>query len=502
MSHSCIVLLLIIGSFTFLSAAVTPIAADDKTEKAASPKTPKITVVDVTIRPAAEPRPVLKYHLLPTYMEQTPGNAVPLYLKALIQYVDLRKEWQHQALESLKKHPSEEPGFDRVDEWLDMPLEKLPREQLRQFVDRWFRGVYRALKEATERERCDWEMPTRQGRAFEVLLPEHQELRWASNTIALQARLQIAEGKNAEALETLRVGYAVARHAAAAPFLVTTLIGQSIADRMNAQLLTLCQQPGAPNLYWSLTELPHPMFDVEHAIAAEYDGLYLQWPELRKLRTADYAPAQWDIVLHDFVAEMVRCGVFVKNDLHVPDSKKAAVTAEIVKQALDALPVAKKGLLDAGYTQQQVDAMAPAQIVMLDAVNVYEQHRDDLMKWVHLPCWQARDGLTAADRRLQEIGKRGGIYAYLMLIPNTRSAVFLPVQTERQLAAMRVIEALRLYMASHDGRLPASLDDVKEVPIPTNPMTGKPFPYRLDGPIAVLDADGDKPVQWRITAAR
>ena len=56
------------------------------------------------------------------------------------------------------------------------------------------------------------------------------------------------------------------------------------------------------------------------------------------------------------------------------------------------------------------------------------------------------------------------------------------------MATLQCIEAIRLYMASHDGRLPGSLDEITEVPIPLNPMTGKPFPYRLEGDKAILDS--------------
>jgi hypothetical protein len=52
---------------------------------------------------------------------------------------------------------------------------------------------------------------------------------------------------------------------------------------------------------------------------------------------------------------------------------------------------------------------------------------------------------------------------------------------------LRVIEALRMYAADHDGALPAKLADIEEVPVPTNPATGKPFVYRLDGAKAILE---------------
>ena len=48
---------------------------------------------------------------------------------------------------------------------------------------------------------------------------------------------------------------------------------------------------------------------------------------------------------------------------------------------------------------------------------------------------------------------------------------------------MRHVEALRLYAAEHDGKLPAKLSDIS-VPLPIDPVTGKPFVYAVDGATA------------------
>ena len=75
----------------------------------------------------------------------------------------------------------------------------------------------------------------------------------------------------------------------------------------------------------------------------------------------------------------------------------------------------------------------------------------------------------------------------------------------RNLFALRVIEALRIYAASHDGRLPDKLDDVKEVPIPNDPGTGKPFEYSRDGDTATLisqipnDPYPNNGIRYRVT---
>ena len=49
---------------------------------------------------------------------------------------------------------------------------------------------------------------------------------------------------------------------------------------------------------------------------------------------------------------------------------------------------------------------------------------------------------------------------------------------DRKVAMLRVVEALRLHAGS-TGRLPDSLDQVKVVPIPIDPLSGKVFEYEL-----------------------
>jgi hypothetical protein len=45
-----------------------------------------------------------------------------------------------------------------------------------------------------------------------------------------------------------------------------------------------------------------------------------------------------------------------------------------------------------------------------------------------------------------------------------------------------------MHLAAHDGKLPHSLDEVKIVPLPIDPMTGKPFEYLLKDGVATLSS--------------
>ena len=65
-------------------------------------------------------------------------------------------------------------------------------------------------------------------------------------------------------------------------------------------------------------------------------------------------------------------------------------------------------------------------------------------------------------------------------------------QVRQTIAALRVVEAIRLYGAAHDGSLPAKLADVTDVPIPIDPTTGQPFVYDRTGKTAVLQSPGGR----------
>lgn len=60
-------------------------------------------------------------------------------------------------------------------------------------------------------------------------------------------------------------------------------------------------------------------------------------------------------------------------------------------------------------------------------------------------------------------------------------------KSDRHIAALQCIEALRLYAATNDGKFPNELNDVTEIPVPNDPVTQKPFVYSRTGSQAVLE---------------
>jgi hypothetical protein len=82
--------------------------------------------------------------------------------------------------------------------------------------------------------------------------------------------------------------------------------------------------------------------------------------------------------------------------------------------------------------------------------------------------------------------KKGPFALFAMLFPALISARTAEVRLDRRVAMLRIVEAVRLYAAGHGGKLPDSIDAIKEVPIPLDPVTGDPFTLKIEGDVATL----------------
>jgi len=471
-------------------AVVLPTASAGETPARAAEEKPSVEVVELTLHPAGAPRPALKYRLLPRPLEWTPGNAVPLYMKAFLMMQEISRG-------AIPQHEPYERLWDNHVNWLSTPLDQLPLEEVRKMLGLFDHALGEA-ELASRRMECDWGLPIREvENAYAILLPEMQAARDLGRIVALKARLEIAEGKWGQALGTLQTGYALARHVAEQRTLVSGLVGRAIADTMTGQLETLIQSSDAPNLYWSITALPHPVIDLQKGIDFEEIALHLVFPEFQEARRNQLTPEQWQSLLDDVLAKYtdIAAAAFDEKPAKTPTSK------ELVDEAY---PTARREMIARGRSEEEVNAMSPPQVVLLHIVETYEESRDEAFKWFHVPYWQAREGVEAAQKEVEASGKREVIRlpgVLLSAVANTRVAA---VGIERRIAALRCVEAIRLYAVRHDGKLPESLGDITEVPIPENPFTGKPFPYRLEGNTAVLEAGGpvkSHPRQYRLTLA-
>jgi len=447
-------------------AAPSPLAAPSPTGRRPA-KVEEPTSIKLVLYPAAEPKPALKYLLLPPFVERRPGNAAVHYgkVKAEQNAFFCNNEIQ-----------------TKIAEWSNTPLDKFPKEEARKVLPSSNSSIFQALERAARCENCDWDLPIREEEFFSILLPEAQETRSFGRLLGAKARLEIADRQYDEAIRTLQSGYAVGRNVARAPTLVNGLVGMAICGIMSKTVEELAQQPGAPNLYWALTNLPRPLVDLRSGFEAEMAMLYLSYPELRDLEHKDYPPQYWDQLLGKMFQRVQSWG----GGRMPPELERLAGTALVLR----GYPMAKRALIAWGRSPAEVEAMPVAQVVMLYTMRTYEEIRDDTFKWFALPAWEARQGLEKAERELHMSMSEGRevIPVAGMLLPAVSAANTAAARTDRTIAVLRIFEALRLYGAEHDARLPDQLADITQVPIPLDPVTGKEFIYKKTGDTAILDA--------------
>ena len=474
--------------FPFSFFLPTPAQAQDQEPKSAE--------YALTLRPVGPPLPSFKYELVPA-RDLVRNNAALLDHRALHLLADARPPG-NEFYETLQK----------LEAARDKPLADFPKNQARTFL-KPFLHVFKELEAAARCDHCEWGTEDRiaaEGIGF--LLPDAQKLRDLANLLALRARLHAADGKTDLALRDVQTGFALARHAAQGPTLIHFLIGNAISALMVRELEQVMQVPGCPNLYWSLTALPRPLVSLKKGMEGELRSMEATIPMPKDV---DKGPMTPEAAL----AALDRLWAGIQKLADEPDrlglaQSRLGLAAYITMQH----PSARKALLAAGKTEAELDAMPPAQVVMLDSLVRFRNLRDEHFVWFNAPYAEAMQGMRLSEARIREL-KRSPPLDYLqtmllLLLPAVDKVYLAEVRTERRIASLRVAEAVRLYAAGHDGKPPAALADVTEVPLPADPTTGRPFEYAAEGnrfTVNVPPPPGEKPNQgntWKyvVTLAR
>lgn len=428
-----------------------------------SAQTPQPTVLK--IRPAAESVPALKYQLLPDLRDQTPGNAATLYFRSFTP-------------EFAVIHSSEQKELNpKVDRAILNPR-AIPDEELRRVLTA---SGLRELDRAARREYCDWEMTARLRKDGPgMLMGDIQGMRRQAQMLAIRARFEMADGEHARAISTLQTGLAMSRHIADAPTLISALVGIAIAGTMATQVEELIQSPDSPNLYWALTSLPRPFIDFRKPFAGERIMVDSQFAEVRAaMAGGKLTPLPANVqqtVLSKLVESLQLFGENPGSDWQT--------RLGIAVYAARAYPQAKQHLVRQGYPAEQIDALPMLQTVLFYEFANYDRVYEDMVKWHGFPYPEAFAGVARVEKSLQEEReKSGGVGTMLasMTLPAMGKMYSAQARIDRRFAALRCVEAIRLYAAAHEGKLPASLADIREVPIPPDPVTGKEFDYQREG---------------------
>ena len=253
----------------------------------------------------------------------------------------------------------------------------------------------------------------------------------------------------------------------------THLVGIAIMPPLSERPISVSQP--APNLYWALTgRRPR-----DHPALREGERLLALLPHP--------APAPHNRNLRELQTLQDK---FLSLMGMLDGGGKADWKARLAFAAIAAkmYPEARKRLLANGAPAADLDTMPVVQVVLLDSMDEYERGLDDFLKWMSVPYWQAHEGLRAVEAKLQaERGKAIGPHSLAsMLLPAVTKVQLASARTERRVAVLRTLEAIRLHAATNGNKFPDSLDAVTVVPLAMDPVTGKRFEFKRQGDKAEL----------------
>jgi hypothetical protein len=381
---------------------------------------PVETLIRLTVDPMPAPKPALRYLLLPELKEMTPGNPVPNYLKCLL------------------------------DQDYSTAEENLSRAALRQ-ADR-----------AARMDKPDWQiLPKLRTDGIGLLLPDLQKMRLLAAGLQARFRDEVALRRFDEALVTAKTMFALSRHLGEHPTLIGDLVGMAIAFIAIGPLEEMLEQPGCPNLYWALTNLPSPLVSMEKGFEGE--RIFI----LAELRDLDDKNPMTPEQIKKLVAYIDKLRAFE------PDKLKKTTREFLDERTKDAkyMAAARARLVEYGTAEDRLARFPADQVILLDERVWYEVERDEAIKFTNLPTWEAAD-LIAKFQPNKEPRLFTGF------VPAIQKVRLAQGRLEQRIALLRHVEALRMYAAAHAGNLPEKLTEV-DVPLPADPFTGKPFRYEL-----------------------
>lgn len=437
-------------------------------------------IIAVTLVPNDYPRPALQLHLIPDATESIPGNRVQMFLRCFMEQNTFifgeserkkREKWSQTSIADLPLKETTQQG----DQKQEVDLTKYGG-----------RLIHQDMYDAARMNHIDWQLwyiMRRDG--YKTLLPDLQGMRVLAEVIRTRARFEIAARNFDGAIHTLKTLLGLTKTMEPHPTLIGHLVGAATGKLACDALDEMIQQPGCPNLYWVLTDLPVPFLSLRPALEGE--RLFVG-SDFESLRTAN------NFVNDKTILEKVGTYKELFKQHHLEGVGPPADDPETILQSMaddkERVKAARSRLRAAGLGAR-VELWHPLHVVLIDEIVRFEDLRDDTCKWMNLPYWEAKPGLDEADLRLgTEIGKEDSLLLrFLPAIGRVKNA---QARLDQRIAYLRIMEAIRLHAFKHGGALPKSLDAIK-LPLPVDPFTGKAFEYSVKDGVATLHGYNEYP---------
>jgi hypothetical protein len=459
---------------SFALAAISARSADPLT----------VTPKPVAVHPAAAPKPALKYLLLPDLTEVHEGNQAHLFMKAFAEQSNFYFSKDEE---------------DKRQKYLETPLNELPDDL------RYYGGnLMKRLHDAACAEHCDWQVLRELKKdGAGTLLPDVQWMRRHAQVLKVRCRGEIKAGDFPAAVRTVQTLLALARSFNEHPSLIGQMVGCAIAAVGLGCVEEMIQQPGCPNLYWALSDLPAPFIDLNKGLKGDrvmFASEFADFPRGGEVWTGDQEARAFTRLPKLF------------GFLEPPPVKRPTDFAPYIVQMgndVEFQTAAVGWLKEAGYADDDVKGMTPAQRVVVGSVERVTALNDDAAKWMRRPYHELPDEIkTLAAGKVGQLDvlQRGVFGGGMVAVMKPKLA---QTRVDSLIAQLRQVEAVRMALAA-DGKFPLKLP--ADVATPLDPVSGKPFPYHVedDGKTAVftltpplgLETATPYNLRWRLTAAK
>lgn len=428
----------------------------------------------LTVSRQAAPEPALKYTLLPEVRELNSGNPVQWYMRC----------FQEQQNFFFGKEAIAERARYRT-----LPLAELPADQLRTYGG----GALTQADWGARLDALDWQMLTRvQTEGRTLRMTELGPLRTLAEGLQVRFRGAIAGKRWDDAVGTAKTMLTLARHLGECPTSEANRLGLDVAGLALDTLTEMVQQPGCPNLYWALTDLPAPLVGLRAGLQGDAVRAAV---DLKRLREEPMEKEE----LEEVITRLSGVAGYARQQAGLPPRNLRTALKAAVKDVerlrvararlTKATPAEKpkdvvgifKSALDAGGKEAESWKIPAEQLILLDEKYRYEVQRDERLKLL---------ALTPAQLGKAKAGDSTGLFAGFL--PDVLALRREQGRLEQRIAMLRVVEAFRLT---------GTLADCG-VPLPDDPFTGKPFRYEVDGTIGHLrggPVDGKDSPHYQIT---
>jgi hypothetical protein len=333
---------------------------------------------------------------------------------------------------------------------------------------------------AAHRQEAQWDYSLRED-GIDALLPHLNDVRGLANLWSLQSRLHVLDNDWPAAARTITDGLSLARQLNRQAVEIQGLVEAGIADEMLERgVRDWIAHGDSPNLYWTLSSLPHPFVDIHEIAVWEQAVCYFTLPILRDAQSGSPDPDRWRAL---FARLPALVGSQYPRSRTTPASQlEAAMLAAI------AYSRAREDLLSHGRTAQEIEAMSVDQVVGMFLAVQFRKFSDEAWEAWELPFWEGQAQLQKGSSEAAA-GRNGpGGNPLLAFVPQLERARYQFARLDREIALLRIVEAVRDYAARHEGRPPASLDQIKDLPIPIDPVRGQPFRYEQHEQSVTIEA--------------